>query len=534
MTVRTAAALRLALLRGSLRSGPSALARRVGLVVGAVLGTGLALTAFAGLAASRGHGALPADLAVLVYTALLLGWVVLPVLTFGSDDLLDPARLALLPLTRRQLLLVMGVGALIGVAPVATVVAALGLVPATGSTPASYVVAVVAAVLLLALCVGASRASAAALSGVLRSRRGRDLGVGLTAVVALSVQLINPALQLVAARSDGATGAVHDVARFLRWTPTALLATAPGRPLGQGLASLAAVAAVIALVLLGWERLVRRSLERVDDSARRRRRSTALVPRRLPLPTGRVGALAAKDLRYLGREPRRLVALLTSWLLPVLVVVLGPVALTGSRPSPGAVFAVCGVGLLTGLAGINRFGLDGTATWMLLSSATDEDDARRDLVGGDLANAVVTAPFAVVLVLALAALTGGWVEVPAALGLAGALFAVGVGLSALVAVRAPYAVPASQNLFSSGNAGQGCAASALTFVALAVEVMICLPLLGLLVPALVWHSAAWGLALLVVGPVYGLVVGGRLRRSAARQWAARGPEVMQVLASARG
>jgi len=114
------------------------------------------------------------------------------------------------------------------------------------------------------------------------------------------VQLINPALQLVAARSDGATGAVHGVARFLRWTPTALLATAPGRPLALGLASLAAVAAVVALVLLGWERLVRRSLERVDDSARRRRRSTALVPRRLRLPRGRVGALAAKDLRYLG------------------------------------------------------------------------------------------------------------------------------------------------------------------------------------------------------------------------------------------
>ncbi|MEO7744816.1 MAG: hypothetical protein ABIV05_01160, partial [Actinomycetota bacterium] len=326
---------------------------------------------------------------------------------------------------------------------------------------------------------------------------------------------------------------VHGVARFLRWTPTALLATAPGRPPAQALAALAAAAAVVALVLLVWERLVRRSLERVDDSARRRRRSTALVPQRLPLPAGRVGALAAKELRYLGREPRRLVALLTSWLLPALIVVLGPLAF-GSRPSPGAVFAVCGVALLTGLAGINRFGLDGTATWMLLSSATDEDDARRDLVGGDLANAVVTAPFALTLVLALAAVTGGWVEVLPALGLAAALFGVGVGLSALVAVRAPYAVPASQNLFSSGNAGQGCAASALTFVALAVEVVICLPLLGLLVPALVWHSVAWGLGLLVVGPAYGLVVGGLLRRAAARQWAARGPEVMQVLASARG
>ena len=499
-----------------------------------MLGAGLAVAAFAGLSAARGHGQLPTDLSVLVYTALLLGWVVLPVLTFGSDDLLDPARLALLPLTRRQLLVVMGVGALVGVAPLATAVAALGLVPATGSTPASYVVAVLAALLLIALCVGASRASAAALSGVLRSRRGRDLGVGLTAVVALSVQLLNPALQLVASRSDGAAGAVHAVAGFLRRTPTALLAAAPGRPLAQGLASLVAVAVVVVGVLLGWERLVRRSLERVDDSARRRRRSTALVPRRLPLPPGRVGAVAAKDLRYLGREPRRLVALVTSWLIPVLVVVLGPLALTGSRPSPGAVFAVCGVGLLTGLGGINRFGLDGTATWMLLSSATDEDDARRDLVGGDLAAAVVTAPFALALVLGLAAVTGGWVEVMPALGLAAALFAVGVGLSSLVAVQAPYAVPESQNLFSSGNAGQGCAASALTMVALAVEVVVCLPLLALLLPALLWHSSAWGLALLVVGPAYGLVVGGALRRVAARRWVARGPEVMQVLASARG
>jgi len=152
--VQTAAALRLALLRGSLRSGPGANARRAGLAIGALFGGGLALFAFAALTGARGHGPLPEDLSIVLFT-------VLPILTFASDDLLDPARLALLPLTRPQLLTVMGVGALIGVAPMATTIAALGLLPATGSGPTSYVVALVAVVLLLALCVSASRATAA-------------------------------------------------------------------------------------------------------------------------------------------------------------------------------------------------------------------------------------------------------------------------------------------------------------------------------------------------------------------------------------
>jgi len=149
--VRTAAGLRVALLRGSLRGGPGATGRRAGLLVGALLGSVLAVAAMLALTASRGHGRLPEDVSVVLFTGLLVGWVVLPVLTFGSDDLLDPARLALLPLTRRQLLTVMGVGAVVGVAPLVTTVAALGLLPATGRGPSSYVVGLLAVGLLLAL-----------------------------------------------------------------------------------------------------------------------------------------------------------------------------------------------------------------------------------------------------------------------------------------------------------------------------------------------------------------------------------------------
>ncbi len=495
-----------------------------------MVGVGLAVLADTALAHTRGRGALPENASVVLFAVLCAGWVVLPVLTFASDDLLDPTRLALLPLTRRQLLTVMGTGALIGVAPVATAVAACGLLPATAHGAAPTVVALLAVALLLLLCVSASRAAATALSGLLRSRRGRDLGVALAAVLGLGFQLVNPLLR--STQSQGAQAALRGPASVLRWSPPGLLATAPGRSLPGAAACLLAVAAVTALLLASWERSVRRTLERPDTTGSGRRRATGLAPAGLPLPAGRVGAVAAKDLRYVVREPRRLISLVTSTLLPVLAVALGPLV-SGSRPH-GLVFAVCGIGLLGGLAGANRFGLDGTATWLLLSSATDPQDARRDLLGGDLAVGLVTGPLLVLAALVLAALTGGWELLPPAVGCGLALLAVVLGLSGLVSVRAPYAVPPTQNAFGGGSPGQGCAAGALTVAGLVGGVALCLPLLALLLPALVTGRPAWGLALLVVGPAYGLGVGAVLRRYAARAWARRGPEVLQLLAAAPG
>ncbi len=337
---RTAVALRWALLRGSLRSGPGATARRVGLVTGALVGGTAAAGCLLGLTAARGHGDVPGDLAVVVFTVLVAGWVLLPIATFAGDDLMDPTRLALLPLSRRDMLVVMGCGALVGVAPAATLVAALGVVPATATGPVSAVVGLVAVVLLLALSVAASRAMAAALSGLLRSRRGRDLGVLLAAVVALSVQLVNPLLQLSVRRANesgsGVAAELHRVADLLRLGPPGLLAGAPSRSPAGAVASLVAVAALLVVVLVLWERSVRRALQRPESTgAGRRRRSTALQPRWLPLPRGRVGAVAAKDLRYLQREPRRAVAVVTSTLVPVMVV-LAPLVAYCAGPWPAA------------------------------------------------------------------------------------------------------------------------------------------------------------------------------------------------------
>jgi ABC-2 type transport system permease protein len=529
--IRLGFQLRWALLRGAVRPGPGSGNRRIGLIVGAILGGFLSLVGFVVLASLHGRP-IADDVAVIVFSALLLGWTVLPILTFSSDDLLDASKLALLPLTTRQVLELHGFGALLGIAPIATAILCLGLVPATGDNVTSYLVALAAVPLELALCVVLSRAAATALSRLLRSRRGRDLGVALTALVAVSGQLVNPLLQRVG-HSQGAQQGAHEVADVLAVLPPGLLASAP-RLAREGSLPLALLhlligAASVGLLLLLWAQALRRSEETVDATTSPTRKTTGLTPRLLTglLPHGRTGAVASKDLRYLARDPRRLIQLATGTVFPAFFVVVTPSLSSGGGTSPKMVFAVAGIALFAGLAGSNRFGHDGTSTWMLVASGADRRAARKDLLGGDLALVLAVGPLMLLAGVVIAVVCDGWHYLAAAEGLGFAILGVTVGAAGLVAVLAPFPLPeGSRNAFSNGGGGQGLFATVLVFGLIAVVAVASLPLLLLLFPHL--HSTT----LLVVGPVYGLVVGGLAREAAARLWTNRGPEVLLRLSAA--
>ncbi|HEY2429370.1 MAG TPA: hypothetical protein VGI06_10590, partial [Acidimicrobiales bacterium] len=78
--------------------------RAVGFVLGCVYALVLGAVGFTILVALRRT---PGDLAVVAEIGglgLALGWAGLPLLGFGSDETLDPTRLALLPLDRRSLM----------------------------------------------------------------------------------------------------------------------------------------------------------------------------------------------------------------------------------------------------------------------------------------------------------------------------------------------------------------------------------------------------------------------------------------------
>ncbi len=116
----------------------------------------LAFSGFTILAASRGNADAP-DLAIVVFGLATLGWAIFPVLGFGTDETLDPQRLATLPLTRRQLVTGVFAASLVGVAPLATLVAFSGALVGLAHNLTSAALIAIAAVESLLLCVVASR-----------------------------------------------------------------------------------------------------------------------------------------------------------------------------------------------------------------------------------------------------------------------------------------------------------------------------------------------------------------------------------------
>ncbi|HEY5013814.1 MAG TPA: hypothetical protein VIK61_14075, partial [Acidimicrobiia bacterium] len=106
--------LKLRLLRNRYRRS-GALGMVLGAIV-AILAGGFGFT----MAFTGGHNTDPRLSRAFVLvgaTVLLVAWALLPLLTFGVDETLDPARLQLLPLPRRPLMTGLLLSSLVGFAP---------------------------------------------------------------------------------------------------------------------------------------------------------------------------------------------------------------------------------------------------------------------------------------------------------------------------------------------------------------------------------------------------------------------------------
>ena len=143
--------LKLCLLRNTLRSSG---ARKVGLVLGVVAWFWLVAAALGLLLASRSQRVVTA----LVFDAFFLGWLVVPLIGMGTDETLDPSRLALLPLDPPALIRGLLTASLVGVGPLATLVAVSGVLARHRPGPAGSLVVAAAVVVEFLLCLVGSRA----------------------------------------------------------------------------------------------------------------------------------------------------------------------------------------------------------------------------------------------------------------------------------------------------------------------------------------------------------------------------------------
>lgn len=440
-------------------------------------------------------------------SALTIGWTVLPLLTLGTDESLDPAQLVLFPLRRGPLMRGLLLSSFVGPAPATVLVIVLGVI--VGYARVSLVV-VPAMVLLVLLSAAAARAVGTALASGARSRRGRDAAIIIASVAAISIQAIR---FIDFSFVDGDT--VDRVDAILRWWPPGMLGQAvidagEGRT-ALALAELLPAAVLIPLLLRVWAASLDRALTNVADgqtrarrtgAARRRARSSSPLLNRLAfLPARPWGAVAAKELRYLAREPRRKVTLVNSVAIGVGLPLVAIVRSGGGLHGRTVLLSTLAAYIVL-LNCLNQFGLDGAAIWVDVVAG---DTIRSVLIGKNVAVSLEVLPVVAVVGTAIAALTGGWIYLPSALLLAVAGLAAGLSTANVISVRFPFRMPESRSPFSSSGGGQGCATSALAMLGLVALAVILAPL-GIIA---IMGGAA-GPAWLLVASVPAVAYGGLL------------------------
>lgn len=444
--------------------------------------------------------ALGSRLPHLVFTVVALGWVLGPVVAASIEDSLDPRKFESLPLGRTQLALGLAAAGLIGPGGLATALLVIGgsIVGYAGLT--SAVPIAVTAVVMVLLAVMTARWLITLLSDLLRSRRTREIAalvVGITfAIPGLASAMFS------SGEIEIPGGSVESLADALAWAPPGAL----GRSVvafsdGDWFTGLVGLLyGATALVVVSW--LYGRAIDRLQVTVSSSGSGKAVGgrsfrPARLPLPTGAVGAVAAKELIYLRRDSRVRGQLVGSL---IGIVVIGGLAVPALRTDFGPFLSVPMAFFVVVALVVNQFGYDGGSFWGYVTIAPDMLDVLR---GKNLAVAVFGIPVATVAAVVGAVLAGTWVYVPAAILSAAAVILLWSAVGNMTSILGPIRMPESNPFGSRGMSGAAFVASMVGLLAAGV----------LMIPLIVGvGTAAWfsgpllGSVAAVLALGYGVVV----------------------------
>ncbi|SCE76429.1 ABC-2 type transport system permease protein [Micromonospora purpureochromogenes] len=488
-------------------------------VIGVLVGLWFAASGFLALAAPGFAGEPRYALLTAAFGGglLVLGWLLLPLVFFGVDETLDPARFALLPLPRRTLVAGLFGAALVSVPVLAVLLAVSGLVvtaAALGGWPAGLVAAV-GVVAGLLLCVAASRAVTSAFATMLRSRRVRDLAAVLLAVVAA---LLGPLqIAVLAAVREADWDRLTGVAEVVGWTPfgapwTVGVDVAEGRAWAVPV-KLLITAVTIGLLLLWWSRSLESAMVGAASAAPAKgRRGPAggvvaqLFPRALAWTRrDRFGALVSREARYWWRDARRRANLITIAVVGVFVPVMvnlggpqfaaedGPDFTAGDSSPVLLSLSMLFVGVLASVTLANQFGFDGSA---YAANVVAGVPGRLELRARMTAFSVYVVPMLGVVSVVIALVVGepGWIGVAG--GALLAAYGAGLAINGFVSVLGAYSLPETSNPFAM-NTGAGVAKSFLTLLSMVASAAAAVPMVvaaALLGDAWLWLALPLGLA----------------------------------------
>lgn len=477
----------------------------IGFVFAALYGATILLTLVGGLfALSIDDPATAQTVVVAGGSVAVLGWWLLPLVTFGIDSTLDPRKLALLPISRRDLLLGLAAAGIVGIPGLVTLVAATGSLVVWRSSLGALLTAVLGVALAVVTCVVGSRALTSAVAPLRATRRFRE--VASTVGIGLVVLVVVFGGELLGSLSRGSLDTVADV---LSWTPVGAAwgvpyAVAAGQPLVAVARLVIAITTLVALVAL-WRWALDRTLTGVGTSSSARRSSgLGLFGRFGWTPTG---AVAARCLTYWRRDPRYFASLVVVPLFPVFLGI-------GSSVGDQTWWVLLLLGPLTafsmGWAISADVSYDSTAFWLHVVTGVS---GRADRLGRVVAVSVLAAPLTVVYLLGSVWYLDRWDTLPAAAGVTLGTYLTALGVSSVVSARFVYPVPKHGESAFATPQGSTMATMLVQTGGAAVLAALTVPHVALGIASLVTGSALLGWATLVVGILLGavlLVVGVRI------------------------
>lgn len=494
--VATLVKLRFAMLANQLRKSPWQI---VAVVVGALYGLSLIVFAVGGLIfLSFSDVELSSTIITLGGAALILGWTVLPALTAGIDQTVDPARLATFPIPRNTLVLALAVSGLLGIPGIVTLLVSLSTAATWWKYPIAAVVAIVCAVIGATTAVVGSRMLVAIASRVGSGRRSRELK-GL--FIFIPLLLLGPIIfGLTSVLRDSLTQ-LPAVANVVGWTPFGAIWAVPGDVAsgnwGAAVARFLIGIATLAAFVLIWRWALERALEQPanDVAAPVKARGLGLFGLFPGTPTGAVAARAAT---YWIRDPRYAQSLISVPLIPILIIFYG------SINDNFAVLAWIGpiVAILLAMSIYTDVSYDNTAFALHLQTGVS---GVADRTGRVIALAIFAIPVSILLLVGGLWFTNEWHMLPGMLGITIGVLLTGFGLSSIVSGWFAFVVPAPGESPFKSKPGGGVSLMVSMFVLWTLLIVLAAPELVLAIIGFVTGEALYGWIALALGVVLGTV-----------------------------
>ncbi|MFL4475292.1 transporter [Paeniglutamicibacter sp. MACA_103] len=511
--------LKLLLLKNSFRRSPWQL---VGVGIGALYGLGMAVTLVAGTVyLAEVDPALANTILVSAVSLITLGWALIPLVAFGVDLTLDPARFTTFTLSRPRLATGLLLSGFIGVPGALTLVLLGGQFLAWRQNPATLAAALLGGVLAAVMCLALARLTTTSMARLTGSRRFRDVA-GIIAIIPLI--LLGPIIGSAAEGIDSVLDWLPRLVTVLGFTPLGVFAALPGDlaagAWGTGAARLALGLGYLGAVLWAWERGLHRSMENPMAP----RTSTKAVGRGAfgIFPATPVGAVAARSLTYWLKDPRYAASIVVVPLMPVLI------WFTATNAGSPEIMLVLGplLGILMAFAISADVSYDSTAFSLHVLTGVR---GVADRTGRVLACAV----FALPVTLLAAVLPPVFLDrldlLPALLGISLCGLLAGFGVASVASARFTYAVPLPGESPFKTPPGAGARMAIVQLATFTLMFVLLLPGLGLLVAQVLTGDALFGWLALVVGVAEGAVLLVLGIRIGGRWLEARMPELMQAV-----